>query len=86
MAVEEERHQQIREAPVWWKYVTLPAAVVAAPFVYIADKLRPEGEPGPEVPNLEQFQSFMASDEAKKAMEEDRLKAETMRILTEFTP
>ena len=39
-----------------------------------------------EVPNMEQFQSFMASDEAKKAMEEDRLKVETMRILTEFTP
>jgi len=32
------------------------------------------------------FQSFMASDEAKKAMAEDRLKVETIRILTEFTP
>jgi len=39
-----------------------------------------------EVPDLERFQAFMASDEAKKAMEGDRIKVETMRVLFEFTP
>lgn len=39
-----------------------------------------------EVPDMAKFQSFMASDEARKAMVEDRLKVETMRILGEFTP
>ena len=33
-----------------------------------------------------QFQSFMESDEAKKAMEEDGLKVDTIRVLSEFTP
>ncbi|WP_192036692.1 hypothetical protein [Halomonas sp. YLGW01] len=39
-----------------------------------------------EVPDMARFQSFMASDEAKQAMEEDRLKVDTMRMLGEFTP
>lgn len=39
-----------------------------------------------EVPDMARFQSFMASDEAKKAMGEDRMKVETMRVLSEFTP
>ncbi len=39
-----------------------------------------------EVPDMERFQAFMASDEAKKAMGEDRIKVETMRVLFEFTP
>lgn len=39
-----------------------------------------------DVPDIEQFQSFMASDEAKRAMEEDGLKVDTLRILSEFTP
>jgi hypothetical protein len=39
-----------------------------------------------EVPDMERFQTFMASGEAKKAMEEDRLKVETMRVLIEFIP
>ena len=39
-----------------------------------------------EVPDMERFQAFMASDEAKKAMGEDRIKVETMRVLSEFTP
>ena len=39
-----------------------------------------------EVPDMERFQAFMASDEAKKAMAEDRIKVETMRVLVEFTP
>ncbi|MDH3650595.1 MAG: hypothetical protein OEQ53_13010 [Saprospiraceae bacterium] len=39
-----------------------------------------------EVPDMERFQSFLTSEEVKKAMGEDRLKVETMRILSEFTP
>ena len=39
-----------------------------------------------EVPDMEKFQSFMESDEVKKAMSEDRLKIDTLRILAEFTP
>lgn len=39
-----------------------------------------------EVPDMERFQAFMASEEAKKAMEEDRLKVGTMRVLAEFIP
>ena len=39
-----------------------------------------------EVPDMVQFQSFMESDEAKKAMEEDGLKVDTIRVLSEFTP
>jgi len=39
-----------------------------------------------EVPDMERFRSFMASDQARKAMAEDRLKVDTMRILTEVTP
>lgn len=38
------------------------------------------------VPDMDQFQLFMESEEAKKAMEEDGLKVETLRILNEFTP
>jgi hypothetical protein len=52
--VDEERHQTIDETPQWFKYLRLPFAVVAAPFAYVADKLRSEPEPGPEVPDLEQ--------------------------------
>ena len=39
-----------------------------------------------DVEDMEKFQTFMASDEAKQAMAEDRLKVETLRILVEFTP
>jgi hypothetical protein len=39
-----------------------------------------------EVPDMAKFQAFMQSDEAKKAMGEDRLKVDTVRILHEFTP
>jgi len=38
-----------------------------------------------EVPDMEKFQSFMESDEVKKAMGEDRLKIDTFRMLAEFT-
>jgi hypothetical protein len=39
-----------------------------------------------EVPDMGRFQSFMASDEVARAMEEDRLKVETVRVLGEITP
>lgn len=39
-----------------------------------------------EVPDMERFRAFMSSEEAKKAMEEDRLKPATMRVLVEFVP
>jgi hypothetical protein len=49
-AVEEERHQKIEESPRYWKYVTLPFAIVAAPFAYVYDAVKGEPEAGPEVP------------------------------------
>jgi hypothetical protein len=39
-----------------------------------------------EVPDMDRFQSFMASDDAARAMEEDRLKLDTVRVLSEITP
>ena len=32
--VDEKRHQKIEESPIYWKYVTAPFAIVAAPFAY----------------------------------------------------
>lgn len=39
-----------------------------------------------EVSDMEAFKKLLTSDEGKKAMAEDGLKVETMRVLTEFTP
>jgi len=39
-----------------------------------------------EVPDVERFHSFMASDEVARAMREDRLKVESVRVLGEVTP
>ncbi len=39
-----------------------------------------------EVPDMDRFQSFMASEEVAQAMKEDRLKIETVRVLAEITP
>jgi hypothetical protein len=39
-----------------------------------------------EVPDMGRFQTFMASEEVARAMEEDRLKVETVRVLSEITP
>ena len=39
-----------------------------------------------EIPDMAKFQEFLQSDEGKRAMREDGLKVETMRILVEFTP
>jgi hypothetical protein len=48
--VDEERHLSAREEPVWWKYLALPFAVVAAPFKLAADSASSPAEPGPPVP------------------------------------
>jgi hypothetical protein len=39
-----------------------------------------------EIPDIKKWQSIMESDEGKKAMAEDGLKVETIRMLNEFTP
>jgi hypothetical protein len=39
-----------------------------------------------EVPDMDRFQAFMATDEVAAAMKEDRLKVETVRVLTEVAP
>ncbi len=39
-----------------------------------------------EIPDLAQFKAFLESDEGKTAMQEDGLKIESLRMLTEFTP
>ena len=39
-----------------------------------------------EIPDMAKFQALLQSDEGRKAMREDGLKVETMRMLVEFTP
>ena len=39
-----------------------------------------------DIPDMAKFQELLASDEGAKAMREDGLKVETMRMLIEFTP
>jgi hypothetical protein len=39
-----------------------------------------------EIPDMAKFQELLQSDEGVTAMREDGLKAETMRMLIEFTP
>ncbi|MEZ5277703.1 MAG: hypothetical protein R3F07_15085 [Opitutaceae bacterium] len=39
-----------------------------------------------EIPDLAKFQELLRTEEGKKAMQEDGLKVETMRMLIEFTP
>ncbi|PAP75456.1 hypothetical protein [Rubrivirga marina] len=39
-----------------------------------------------EVPDVDRFQAFMATDEVAQAMKEDRLKVETVRVLSEVAP
>lgn len=39
-----------------------------------------------EVADMKSFQASLESEEGKKAMAEDGLKFETMRMLSEFTP
>lgn len=39
-----------------------------------------------EVPDMTKFQALMQSDEGRKGAEEDGVKLETLRMLSEFTP
>lgn len=39
-----------------------------------------------EIPDMAKFQALLQSDEGQKAMREDGLKADTMRMLVEFVP
>jgi hypothetical protein len=39
-----------------------------------------------EIPDMTAFQELLKSAEGQKAMKEDGLKVETMRMLVEFTP
>jgi hypothetical protein len=39
-----------------------------------------------QVPDMDAFQSFMASEEVARAMKEDRLVVDTVRVLGEITP
>jgi hypothetical protein len=39
-----------------------------------------------EIPDMAKFQELLQSAEGQKAMQEDGLKVETMRMLVEFTP
>jgi hypothetical protein len=39
-----------------------------------------------EIPDLAKFQELLKSEEGQKAMREDGLKVDTMRMLVEFTP
>ncbi len=45
-----ENHLEVRESPIYHKYLTAPFFVLAAPFALAAEKLRGEPEPGPEIP------------------------------------
>ena len=38
-----------------------------------------------DIPDMEKFQTFMASDEAKQAMKEDGLDVKSLHTLKEFT-
>ena len=39
-----------------------------------------------EIPDMAKFESFLASEDGRRAMKEDGLKVETLRVLVEFTP
>jgi len=39
-----------------------------------------------EIPDMAKFEEMLKSAEGRKAMQEDGLKVETMRMLLEFTP
>ena len=39
-----------------------------------------------DIPDMARFQELLQSEEGQKAMRDDGLKVETMRVLIEFTP
>ena len=50
--VDEVTHRSSHEVPIWLKYLTLPFALVAAPFVAAAEAVQGEEKPGPAVPRV----------------------------------
>ena len=48
--VDDKRHYTVHEEPLYYKYALLPFAILAAPFVAIAEAVSPEEEEGPEIP------------------------------------
>ncbi len=51
--VDESMHSSSHEEPIWLKYLMLPFAVAAAPFVAAADAIKGDPKPGPEVPRVD---------------------------------
>lgn len=49
-AIDEKRSLRVHEEPSYYKYLGLPFAILAAPFVAIAEAVRGEPEEGPEIP------------------------------------
>jgi hypothetical protein len=49
-SIDKERHETGKEDPLLFKALTVPFAVLAAPFAAAADALRGDPEPGPPVP------------------------------------
>lgn len=80
-----------RWAKAWRKGPGSRHELLAEAGVAAARTFRDPGNPNStgllwEVSDMEKLQAFMDSDEAKKAMAEDGLKVETLRMLVEFTP
>lgn len=48
--IDSERHETGKEDPLLFKAITAPLAVVAAPFVAVAEAMKGDPEPGPPVP------------------------------------
>ena len=51
--VDETRHVRVHEEPVFFKYLGLPFALAAAPFVAAKQAIEGEPEAGPEVPRVD---------------------------------
>jgi quinol monooxygenase YgiN len=80
-----------RWAKAWQKGPGSRHEMLAEAGVTAARTFRDPGNPNStgliwEVSDMEKLQAFMDTDEAKKAMAEDGLKVETLRMLVEFTP
>ena len=75
--VDEKSTKRVRESPVYAKYMLLPFAIIAAPFVWIWDAVQPEAEGGPQppphaapVPNVATAAQPPAPDYETQAMHE----------------
>jgi len=71
--VDETRHARTHEEPVWLKYLTLPFAVAAAPFVAAKEAIQGEPEPGPEVPRVDPPRPQAAARPPGTSYEEQQL-------------